>query len=202
MASKPRLLSLFPGWLSFWVPIVTALISLGISLYTFLVATSDPEVLLVMPEVVRIAQGRENRAYLYLQPIFIGTGQSERIDVITGLSFEVMALDRNADDVVFVWDEQGSWLFDAQAQNLNWIYAADAGAFLVSAKHAHDVTNLFIGPGDWLFEAGTYRITLLAERMTAAQPLAESVEIVFTPDNVTYLNEAAGTRFLTFPVRK
>lgn len=43
--------------LSVWVSIVTAVLSLVISIYTLVITTYEPELLLIMPNQVRIGQG-------------------------------------------------------------------------------------------------------------------------------------------------
>lgn len=191
----------FQGWLSTWVPIVTALISLVISLYTFAVATQAPEVRLIMPDVVRIAQGGESGPYVYLQPIFVNTGQSERVEVVTSVQLRVEPVDPPGGGVDFVWDEQGTWLFDPNTQSLNWVFTADPGAFLVSANNARDFTGLFIGPKEWRFAPGVYRIHVSAQRVTARAPLAASIEVELAQADIEYLDEAQGSHFLTFPAR-
>ncbi|MCC6168813.1 MAG: hypothetical protein IT329_16445 [Caldilineaceae bacterium] len=199
-SEQASLVAFFQGWLSTWVPIVTALISLVISLYTFVVATQAPEVRLIMPDVVRIAQGGESGPFVYLQPIFVNTGQSERVEVVTGVQLRVEPVDQPG-GVDFVWDEQGTWLFDPNTQSLNWAFTADPGAFLVNANNAQDFTGLFIGPQAWRFAPGVYRIQVIAERATARTPLAASIEVELAQADIDYLDEAQGTRFLTFTAR-
>lgn len=186
--------------MSAWVPIVTAIVSLIISLYTFVVTTDDPDVRLILPEVVRIAQGGADGPYLYIEPIFIGAGLSDRIEVITDVHIRVEPANQLGGGVEFTWDEQGAWVFDANTQSLSWAFTGDAGAFLVSAKSAQQFTGLFIGPADWLFAPGRYRITLVADRATTRVPLSRSFEVDLLQEDIEFLNQSEGTRFLTFSV--
>lgn len=204
-ASPPErsaLLTHVPIWLSFWVPIVTALASLALSLYTFAVTMQNPDMLVVMPDVVRIAQGGPSGPLIYAQPVFIGTGMSERVDVVTGIHLRVEPINPSGGSVEFVWDEQGEWVYDPVTQHFNWIYKGDSGAFLVGARNAQDFMGLFIGPQEWRFEPGRYRIVLVADRVTNRQPLSEAIEIVLAPENVEFLNQSQGSTFLTFPAQK
>lgn len=200
--SRSSPLSYLPEWLSRWVPIVTAIISLIISIYTFALITYEPEVLLIMPNQVRIGQGGESGPLLYVQPMFISTGLSDRIEVITGIRVQVEPINQSLSSVEFVWDEQGTWIVDPNTQSFNWVFTGDSGPFLVSAKNAQFFTGLFIGPNNWLFEPGTYRITMSADRITNSQPLYASIEIFLSDENLEYLNQSKGTRFLVFPVKK
>jgi hypothetical protein len=134
--------------------------------------------------------------------MFISTGLSERVEVITGIRLRVEAVDQNLDNIEFVWDEQGTWVVDPATQNFNWVFTGDSGPFLVSAKNAQDFTGLFIGPPDWLFEPGSYRITMIADRITNPQPLTATVEVMLSSESLDYLNQSQGTRFLVFPVNK
>lgn len=188
--------------LSVWVSIVTAVLSLVISIYTLVITTYEPELLLIMPNQVRIGQGGDSGPLLYIQPMIISTGLSERVEVITGIRVQVEAMDQSQSHVEFVWDEQGTWVVDPSTQNFNWVFTGDSGPFLVSAKNAKDFTGLFIGPDDWLFEPGTYRITMIADRITNRQPLTATIEILLSNESVDYLNQSQGTRFLVFPGSK
>jgi hypothetical protein len=201
-SKEPTLFSNVPQWLSFWVPIVTAIISLAISLYTLVVTTVEPEVLLIMPSQVRITQGGQSGPLLYVQPVFVSAGMSERIEVITGIRITVEPIDQSRSAVEFVWDEQGTWVVDPNTQYFNWVFTGDAGPFLVSAKNAQFFTGLFIGPNEWLFEPGTYRITMIADRITASQPLQASVEVTLSQEKLDYINQSQGAQFLIFPVEE
>ncbi len=201
---KPQrsLLSQVPEWLTTWVSLVTAVVSLIISLYTFAITTYEPELLLMMPNQVRLAQGGQGGAVLYIQPMFISTGMSERVEVITGIRLQVEPINQSFQGIEFVWDEQGEWVPEPGNQNFNWVFTGDSAPFLVSPKNAQYFTGLFIGPDNWLFEPGAYRITMIADRITNSQPLNASIEVLLSAENIDYLNQSEGTRFLLFPVQK
>jgi hypothetical protein len=73
-----------------WVPLTAALLSLPLSATAILISLQQPEVLLILPDQVRVAQGRPSgAAYLYLQPAFVSTGRNERIEVIRDMRLDV-----------------------------------------------------------------------------------------------------------------
>ncbi len=197
---KPSSFSRLPESLATWVSIITAILSLAISLYTLAITNYEPEMLLIMPNQVRIVQGGNSGPLIYIQPMFISTGLSERIEVITSIRVQIAPVNQALNPVEFVWDEQGTWIVDPATQNFDWAFTGDSGPFLVSAKNAQFFTGLFIGPSHWLFEPGRYQITLIADRITNSQPLRASVEVFLTDEDVAYLNQSQGTRFLAFPV--
>lgn len=201
-SARPQSPFHLPEQLSAWVSIITAVVSLAISLYTLIVTTYEPELLLIMPNQVRIAQGGNSGPYLYLQPTFVSTGLSERAEVIRWIQVEVARVDGTGETIEFAWDEQGQWVNDPETMFFNWVFTADAGPFLVSARNAQHSMGLFIGPRDWRFEAGRYRITLTAERITVADPLVKSVEVELAEDEVEYINQSQGQQFLIFPVEE
>jgi hypothetical protein len=197
---KPSSFSRLPEALATWVSIITAILSLAISLYTFAITTYEPELLLIMPNQVRIVQGGTSGPLIYIQPMFISTGLSERVEVITSIRVQIAPVNQTLNPVEFVWDEQGTWIVDPVTQNFDWAFTGDSGPFLVSAKNAQFFTGLFIGPSNWLFEPGRYQITLIANRITNSQPLRTSVDLFLAEEDVAYLNQSQGTRFLAFPV--
>lgn len=191
-----------PDWLSNWVATLTALISLAISLYTLVITTHEPQLQLIMPNQIRIAQGGDSGPLLYVQPMFISTGLSDRVEVVTDIRLQVEAIGREGAPVDFVWDERGEWVVDPNTMYFNWVFTGDSGPFLVSARDAQFFTALFIGPRDWLFGPGNYRISVTAERITVKQPLAASIEVQLSQEQVDFLNQSQGQQFLIFPVDK
>lgn len=202
---KPRLrkpgisaLAQLPTRLSFWVPIVTSLASFAIAIWSLIVASSEPEVLLIMPDQVRMAQGGD-AAMLYVQPTFLSTGRNDRVEVITGLRLQV-APDQGGGPVGFRWDEQGSWSYDPGTRELTYMYVADARPLLVSPNNPQLPVGVFVGPQGWSFGAGTYRLTFVAERAIGSMQLRGDFKLTFTQKAIDDLNAAQGRRFLTFDV--
>ena len=191
-----------PEQISAWVSVITAVVSLVISLYTLVVTTTRPELLLIMPNQVRITQGGNSGPYLYLQPTFVSTGLSERIEVIRWIRVEVARVDGAGEPVEFGWDEQGEWVNDPETMFFNWVFTEDAGPFPVSARDAQHSMGLFIGPREWLFEPGRYRITLTAERIAVDEPLIGSVEVELGAEQLEYINQSQGNQFLIFTVEE
>ena len=63
-----------------WVPLTAALLSLPLSAAAILLSLQQPEVLVILPDQVRVAQGHQSgAAYLYQQPAFLSTGRNERM---------------------------------------------------------------------------------------------------------------------------
>ena len=97
MAASDRVLGLskLPNWLSFWVPIVTALFSLVIAVFSLLISTQDPEVVLIMPShvLMDISDRSDSAPYvpqnIYLQPNFVGTGNNSRVELINRMTLKI-----------------------------------------------------------------------------------------------------------------
>ena len=194
-----ELLARPPALLSQWVALLAAILSLTISSYTLVTTNREPDVRSLMPEQVRVAQGGSQGAYLYLQPAFVRTGASQRSEIITDVNVHVEPVD-GGPGVDFAWDEQGEWRFDPATQEVSWSYMGDPEPFVLSPERAHLFTGLFLGPPDWLFTPGAYRVTLTAERMVGSEPVQVSGEVVFTQEEIDTLNQSQGARFLTLPV--
>jgi len=187
-----------PQWLTVWVPTVTAVVAMALSLYTLAATSATPDVRIIMPEKVRVAQGGESGAFVYLRPTWLAHGSSERTEVVTGVRLVVERLGASQDAAAFAWDEQGDWHYDPVQQTLTWVFTGDPGPFLIAPEEAEIFTGLFVGPRDFRFVPGRYRLTLVGERAVAERPVSASMEIVLEEDAVAYLDEAQGTRFLEF----
>src|SRR5688572_7546162 len=81
----------YSRWLLAGIPAVIAVLSFALSAYIWYDQNQPPEVELTLPDRVRVTQGNES-AWLYIQPRFVSTASSDRIDVITSLEVEVTPL--------------------------------------------------------------------------------------------------------------
>lgn len=59
---------------------------------------------------------------------------------------------------------------------------------------------LFDAPDGFFFAAGTYRFTLTADRVVAAEGLRAVFTVTIGPDDITFLDEPGTNRFLAFPI--
>ncbi|HYN89412.1 MAG TPA: hypothetical protein VER55_12825 [Ardenticatenaceae bacterium] len=199
---RKSLASLAPQFLQrliVWVPIVTSLVSLTIAVSSYAVATRAPEVVLVPPRQVRVAQGGE-AAFLYVQPTFLSAGRNNRAEVILTMRLEVAPVESES-SVEFYWDEQGAWQPTGGSQELSWVFVSDPVPLLVTPQSPQLPVGLFIGPPEWAFEPGTYRVTVVAERGVVSTPLRDTFEVELSQEDIDFLNASNGTRFLTFPTR-
>lgn len=183
-----------------WLPLCIALISLGMGFYNFVVAQRVPDVLLILPDQVRIAQGGASGPLLYMQPAFVASGPGARPELVVGMTLRVQPLDQDGPSVSFAWREQGGWDFDQPSNSLTWRYSGDAAPFLIGPQSPALFTALLIGPQGWRFTPGRYRLTLVAERVVNQRPLEGSVVVTLEPEPLEFLNQSEGRSFRTFPV--
>jgi hypothetical protein len=180
-------------WLSI-LPVGVALVSLVLSIVSLLAAKQAPDVVLTMPDRVRIAQGGNSAAWLYLQPRFVNTGNNQRNEVIGGLTVEVQPA-AGGTPVVLGWDEQGTWLYSTSTNELTWQFLADPAPLVVGPNDPQFPTGLFIAPANWLWQPGRYRITVVAARTVRKQSLRASVEFEITPQQVDAMSSYSGIFF-------
>ncbi|MGA7732002.1 MAG: hypothetical protein WCD37_12120 [Chloroflexia bacterium] len=198
-SNPPRFLSAVPNWLASWLAILTSIVSLAVATSSFIAATEDPDVSMVLPRLVRMVQGGE-APILYVQPQFISTGRNDKLDVITGISIRVEPVGGGA-GADFTWDEQGAWSYDPTAKELTYIFVADAGPLMVSPSNPQFPVGLFAGPPAWQFEPGDYRLTITATRAVGSTPLQGAIVVPFPEYLITFINNSEGTRFAEFPVK-
>ena len=73
-----------------WLPLVASGLAVVLSLASIYVSTREPEVVVILPEIVRLVGGRQTGAsYVYLQPAFVSTGVNDRVEVISDMSLDV-----------------------------------------------------------------------------------------------------------------
>jgi hypothetical protein len=180
-----------------WVPLIAAMLSLVLSVASIYVATRQPDVLLIMPNVARLAGGHAyGSSYLYLQPAFVSTGTNDRVEVITGLTVTVRPAS-GGQPIDMVWAEQVSLVSDATG--LSYRHAGDVVPLLVSPKGAAAPLGLFQAPPGWFFQAGTYDFTLVATRLTSGDPLRGTFSVTISPSEAEVLQEVP-ERFLPYPI--
>ncbi len=81
------------------------------------------------------------------------------------------------------------------------MFVADPGPLVVSPASPQQPLGLYVGPEGWAWTAGTYRVTVLAERAVGDAPLRASFAVTFSAPDVQAVSEAPGRIFLTFPTR-
>ena len=182
-----------------WVPLTASLLSLILSVAAIIVSTQQPEVMLILPDQIRVAQGRSSgSAFVYFQPAFVSTGQNERVEVIRDMSLAVQSASGPA--AVLAWDEQVRLVTDPQTGVLSYQYVADAVPILVSPRSASAPLGLFDAPDGWFFQPGTYAFTLTAQRVVASEPLRSTFSITLSAENVAFLDAPGPDQFLALPL--
>ena len=181
------------------MPLTASFLSLILSVAAIFLSTQQPEVLLVLPDQIRIAQGRQSgSAFVYLQPAFVSTGKNERVEVILDMTLRVESSTGTQADLR--WTEQLRLVGDSDSAGLNYEYAGDAVPLLVSARTASSPVCLFDAPDGFFFAAGTYRFTITADRVVAADGLQASFTVTIGPDHIAFLDEPGTNRFLAFAI--
>jgi hypothetical protein len=181
-----------------WVPLTAALLSLPLSAAAILISLQQPEVLVILPDQVRVAQGRETgAAYVYLQPAFVSTGRNERIEVIRDMRLEVTGPGQPA---VFDWTQQLRLVNEPSGGGLSYEYVGDAVPLLVSPRDAAAPLSLFAAPQGWFFEPGEYTFRLVADRVITGQPLTAEFNVSLAAADIAILEQPGPDRFLTFAI--
>jgi hypothetical protein len=183
-----------------WVPIVTSLASLAIALWSVIIATSEPEVLMLMPQSVRLIQGNGAATQVYVQPSFLSTAKNDRIEVISDIRLHVQPLD-GGDGRDFIWQEYGQWLPDPVYDDLEFEYVGDSGPLLVSPSNAQQPVAIFRTDPAWTFSEGSYRLTITASRVVSSAPLQGSFTISPTARDIEFIN-AKRDNYITVEVNR
>ena len=168
-----------------WLPLLIATISFATSTYTFFATNAAPELTLTMPTFIRVTQGPNlgNVAVVYLQPSFTNTGQSARVEVISGMTLRVQPAS-GGDPVEFSWQEIDRFVLDPLTGKLNYEYVGDAQPLLVSQGNPQAPLANFNGPQGWYFASGAYKITLIAARQVSSAPIQRTIEVTFTASDI------------------
>jgi len=171
-----------------WGPLTAALLSLPLSAAAIFLSIQQPDVLLVMADQIRVAQGRDTgSAYVYLQPAFVSTGKNERVEVIREMKLEVTP--PSGGPVIFEWTEQVR-LSTAPGGLLNTEHLDDAVPLVVSANNAVAPLCIYDAPDGFFFGPGTYRFRLVADRVVAGQPLIGEFSVSISAQEIQQLDAA------------
>ena len=182
-----------------WVPLTAALLSLILSVASIYISTRQPEVLMILPDVVRLAGGHQTGAsYVYLQPAFVSTGNNDRVEVIRAMRLTAQAAS-GGQSVELSWIEQIQLVSGTDGGGLAYRHVADAVPLLVSSKTAATPICVYRARPGWFLQADTYRFTLTADRVVASDALVGSLSVTVRPEDLAVLN-AVPEQFLTYPV--
>jgi len=182
-----------------WAPLVASALALVLSLASIYISTREPEVVAILPDVVRLVGRRASgSSYVYLQPAFVSTGVNDRVEVIADMALLVARAD-GSEETTMSWQEQASLATDADGA-LSYRYAADAVPLLVGPRSAATPLAVFQAPEGWFFREGPYRFTLEAQRVVASSPLRASFEVALDAEDMAVLDAAGPERFLAFDI--
>ncbi len=181
-----------------WVPLTAALLSLPLSAAAILLSLQQPELVVILPDQVRVAQGRQSgAAYVYLQPAFVSTGSNERIEVIRDMFLQVSGPAVPTAD--FNWTQQLR-LVSSPDGGLSYEYVADAVPLLVGPRDAASPLSLFEAPQGWFFAPGEHTFRLVADRVVTGQPLSGEFRLTLSAENVAFLDQPGPEQFLTIAI--
>jgi hypothetical protein len=210
---KRSAFALFPGiarmptWLNFWVPLTASMLSLAVAIYSLIISTQDPELLLILPNQVYLSEieagGSEfHPSRVYLQPNFVSTGNNDRTELIRTLTLKVEP-GPDGGPLTLDWREQGSWDFTEGLQVMirSYTYSADAAPMLVNPNQAQQPVAVFDVPTDWTLQPDApYRLTLTADRAVAARPLAGTAEMTVPAELIDAFKTQTQQTILTVPL--
>lgn len=197
------LLARAPNWLNFWVPLSASILSLILAVVSLVVSTQDPGVVIILPSRVIMddadlgADTPFHPANIYLQPNLVGTGNNNRIELVTRLTLDLQPVD-GGPSATSEWTQQGRWDFtegtvDAAGFSFStrsFVYLADAAPLLVSPNNAQQPLCVFPMPAGFELKPDTkYRLTLTADRVVADKPLTAIGELSVTQEQINFLKE-------------
>jgi len=181
---------------------IIALSSFWFAIEARSLASREPDVILIGPDIVRVAQGIDfGFAYIYMQPAFVSTGENDRVEVISDMRLHVLDGPDGATlpTAAFYWDEQARLEEHPETRTLDYRWVADAAPLLVSPSMAQVPFSVFNGPDGWYFVPGTYEMQLVADRTVATAPLTFDFQIDFSDEEVEFLNDQRGNAWMSFP---
>jgi hypothetical protein len=188
------------SWLIIWVPIAASLLSLIIAVVSIIVATYDPGVVVILPSRVVMDDadlGADTPFHpdnVYLQPNFVGTGNNNRIEVMSSLKLTI-APEGGGSPTEAAWIEQGTWDFvdgvidsaGSTVSTRSFVYAADAAPLLISPNNAQQPLCVFALPPGFEFRPNVrYVFTLTAERVVAGKPLTAVGHVILSQEEIDY----------------
>ncbi len=181
-----------------WIPLVASAISVVLSLTSIYISTRQPEVLMLLPDVIRAVGGHASGgSYVYLQPTFVSTGANERVEVIRDMRLTLDPVGADA-PVPLTWTEQVELVGDGG--ELSYRHLADAVPLLIGPRNAAGPISLFQAPTGWYVAAGAYDATLTAARVVGSDPLVAHFQFTIPPADLGILEDTTQERFMTYPI--
>ncbi|WP_405942802.1 hypothetical protein [Streptomyces sp. NBC_00207] len=156
-----------------WVTTVTGLVALAISLYNFATLQRTPEIDVHLPHLVRIEpRAPGNSVHVFLQPTISTRIRTEDVEVVTDARLELKPADPGVPTPAFYWNESGAWIYDFDANQVNYNRVADPTPLVVSQDKPQQPTILFHAR-DWAFRKGRYTGSLVLQRASSGTPVTK-----------------------------
>ncbi len=110
--------------------------------------------------------------YVYMQPAFFTTSQTQRTELILRMKLSIVPASGGT-PIDFTWNSVGTWQLLGSIGQV-YIISGDAGPLIVNSSNPQTPICEFDGPTGWGFKAGTYNVTLTADRALVSTPLQTS----------------------------
>ncbi|MGW9120668.1 hypothetical protein ACWGRV_29355 [Streptomyces sp. NPDC055663] len=154
-----------------WSSTVTALVALGLSLYSFAVLRRSPEIDVTLPHVLRISQERD--VWVILQPTVSSRLDTENIEVVTNVQLALRPSGATGSPTPhFYWENNVSWKYDPQTGDLKHDPVSDPAPLIVSQSMPQQPVIHFIAER-WNFRPGRYGGTVTFSRASSSEPVTK-----------------------------
>lgn len=196
-----------PTSLNFWVPLVSSILALILSLYSLIVSTQEPEVLLILPNRIYLSEAFEDPniyhpGAVYLQPNLISTGNNSRNELIRDMTLRIEP-ESGGEPLTLRWREQGAWDFtDVMGEMVRgYSYTADAAPMLINPNQAQQPLSLFPIETNWTLQPDQpYRLTLTANRAVASTPLVARATMAVTAQQIDEMKSQTRQTIMAVPI--
>ena len=187
-----------PQWFVAWAALAASLISLSISVTTFMLTHRRPRVRLELPDRVRVSDWPDRGdAYIYLQLIFINVGRSTRAEVFVPR----LILKDLGGLVELDYVDKSKTVWDKERREVHVEYVEDASPIIVGQNSVRSELLTFKAPPGWRLRTGDYIGEVTASPTLSSKHIRGQFSFAITAEHVRVWRDSAGRRYAMLPAR-
>lgn len=179
--------------------VLIALVSLFVSMSTLIIR---PSVEMNLPPGARVGMNSLKQAEIVVQPTFVNTGRSTRVEVIKDIKVEIKPeqSETPAEFTTVQYAKFGT-AQDPDLQSKGFIlsqeWASDAIPLVIAPNTPQLPFVRCVAPEEWAFEEGSYLVTVTAQRSVRGDTLREEAKLTLNEEQISFIEDNAGTGYLS-----
>ncbi|RPF33621.1 hypothetical protein [Streptomyces sp. TLI_185] len=181
-----------------WAATLAAVVALAFSIYNFAEIQKKPKIDLTLPHLLRTGTVDHGIAF-EIQPTVSTRFKTQDVEVIRDARLQLTPVGSisSSRKPTFYWHENGTYVYDAASDQINYHWVSDPAPFIVSQDKPQQPTLNFWAD-NWTFKPGRYEGSLQLSRSESHSPLIKKFCLIVSKGAVNEIHGSTSREIFFF----